>query len=56
MESAAIRQIMRDGTAGGKLNLTDENLKRFVLGTYSESKEIHKRPLSRLMQDIRIGG
>lgn len=45
-------EALKASFAGTKLNLTDENVKRFVLGTYSESKDIHKRPLSRLMQDI----
>lgn len=35
-----------------KLNLHDENFKRFILGNYFKSKDIHKRPLSKFVQDI----
>lgn len=45
-------EALKASFADTKLNLTDDDVKRFVLGTYSESKDIHKRPLSRLMQDI----
>lgn len=45
-------EALKASFAGTKFNLTDEDVKRFVLGTYSESKDIHKRPLSRLILDI----
>lgn len=45
-------EALKTSFAGTKLNLTNEDVKRFVLGTYSDSKDIHKRPLSRLMQDV----
>ena len=43
---------MRAGTAWGKLNLTDQNVKRFVLGTYADAKDVFKRPLTMMKQDI----
>ena len=33
-------------------NFTDEEIDRFILGTYYEEKDIHKRPLTKLMQDV----
>lgn len=33
-------------------NFTDEEIDRFILGTYFEEKDIHKRPLTKLMQDV----
>ena len=33
-------------------NFTDEEIDRFILGSYFEEKDIHKRPLTKLMQDV----
>jgi len=35
-----------------KLNLTDSDIDRFVLGSYSKDEDLHKRPLSKLYRDI----
>lgn len=43
---------MKASFAESKLALTDDDVKRFVLGTYYDDDDIHKRPLSRLMKDI----
>ncbi len=35
-----------------KLFLTKEHFERFILGNYSRAQDIHKRPMSKFMQDI----
>lgn len=36
----------------GKLNLNPELFKRMLVGNYTEDKDIHKRPMSKLVMDI----
>lgn len=45
-------KALKASFAESKLALTDDDVKRFVLGTYYDDDDIHKRPLSRLMKDI----
>ena len=45
-------KALKASFAESKLALTDDDVKRFVLGTYYDDEDIHKRPLSRLMKDI----
>ena len=45
-------KAMKASFTGNKLALTDDDVKRFVLGTYYDDEDIHKRPLSRLMKDM----
>lgn len=45
-------EALKASFAGTKLALSDEDVKRFIMGTYSSGEDIHKRPLSRLIQDI----
>lgn len=33
-------------------NFTDEEINRFVLGSYFDEDDVHKRPLTKLMQDV----
>lgn len=33
-------------------NFTEDEIDRFILGTYFEDEDIHKRPLTKLMQDV----
>ena len=45
-------KALKASFAESKLALTDDDVKRFVLGTYYDDDDIHKRPLSRLRKDI----
>lgn len=36
----------------GKIGITDVSIDRIILGNYTAQREIHKRPLSKFMQDI----
>ena len=45
-------KALKASFTGNKLALTDDDVKRFVLGTYYDDEDIHKRPLSRLMKDM----
>ena len=33
-------------------NFTDEEINRFILGSYFDKGDVHKRPLTKLMQDV----
>lgn len=35
-----------------ELGITNEDINRFILGSYASANDIHKRPLSKLIQDI----
>ena len=37
---------------GGENKITEQMIKRFILGNYTEEQEIHKRPFAKFMQDI----
>lgn len=40
-----------DGSKIG-IELTEDEVKRFILGTYAETEDVHKRPLTKLKQDL----
>ncbi len=35
-----------------RLNIKDYHFKRFILGNFDRAEDIHKRPLSKMTQDI----
>lgn len=50
--SKAMRDAFVEDAKTLGLNLSDDELNRFILGTYANSEDIHKRPLTAFMQSI----
>lgn len=50
--SKAMRDAFVEDTKTLGLNLSDDELNRFILGTYANPEDIHKRPLTAFMQSI----
>lgn len=45
------RKILNN-LCGGENKITEQMIKRFILGNYTEERENHKRPFAKFMQDI----
>lgn len=45
-------EALKDAFEGAQLGLTDAEVMRFLYGTYQNPDDLHRRPLSRLIQDI----
>lgn len=50
--SKAMRDAFVEDAKTIGLNLSDDELNRFILGTYANPEDIHKRPLTAFMQSI----
>lgn len=50
--SHVYRQSMKGLLKKNQINLTDDDIKRIIVGNYVKKEEYHKRPLSKMMHDV----